>query len=411
MNRSPNNKKVWFLTFGIFVITTFSILFGKADAQTTITLRQCTDNTIYEESSSYSNGGGDYFFAGTTVTSNKRRGLINFFTLSKFIPPCATIQNVTLRLHMSRTIAGPRNVKLHRLLQDWGEGGSDAPGEEGFGTQADPGDATWVNNYYPDNDWVRPGGYFEDSASATTSVDQNGYYYWSSPRMAQDVRDWIRTQNNYGWILIGDESAGTTAKRFDTRENPDTSFRPLISVTYTLNSLPVNLGVYIEGFYNGTTQVSDTLKVQLRSATSPYGIVDQARAVVDEFGNAQLCFPNAAPGNYYIAVLHRNSIETWSAAPVALTDPYYNYYEFTSAASQAYGSNLTLVGISYCIYSGDVNQDGTVDGTDLQLIDNDSYAFVSGYVPTDVNGDDFVDGTDASIAGNNANNFVSVIRP
>ena len=69
------------------------------------------------------------------------------------------------------------------------------------------------------------------------------------------------------------------------------------------------------------------------------------------------------------------------------------------------------MGISYCIYSGDVNQDGTVDGTDLQLIDNDSYAFVSGYVPTDVNGDDFVDGTDASIAGNNANNFVSVIRP
>lgn len=408
MNKS-NSKRIFMS--GLFVIIAFAILFGEADAQTTITLRQCSDNTIYEESSSYSNGSGDYFFAGTTVTANKRRGLINFFILSKFIPPCATIQNVTLRLHMSRTISGPKNVQLHRLLQDWGESGSDAPGEEGFGTQADPGDATWVNNYYPDDNWVRPGGYFEDSASAATSVDQNGYYYWSSPKMAQDVQGWIRTQTNFGWILIGDESAGTTAKRFDTRENPDTSYRPLISVTYTLNSLPLNVGVLIEGFFNGSTQVPDTVKVLLRSPVSPYAVVDSAQTLADAYGNALVCFPNADTGNYYVVVKHRNSIETWSAAPVALSDPFFNYYDFTSSASLAYGNNLTFVYPSFCIYSGDVNQDGTVDGTDLQLIDNDSYAFVSGYVPTDVNGDDFVDGTDASIAGNNANNFVSVIRP
>jgi hypothetical protein len=63
------------------------------------------------------------------------------------------------------------------------------------------------------------------------------------------------------------------------------------------------------------------------------------------------------------------------------------------------------------MYSGDVNQDDIIDGTDTQLIDNDAAAFLSGYVNTDVNGDDFVDGTDASITGNNADAFISAITP
>lgn len=69
-----------------------------------------------------------------------------------------------------------------------------------------------------------------------------------------------------------------------------------------------------------------------------------------------------------------------------------NFYDFTSSAASAYGSNLVLKSGVYCVYSGDVNQDGTVDGTDTQLIDNDSYNFNSGYLATDVNGDNFTDG-------------------
>jgi phosphoribosylformimino-5-aminoimidazole carboxamide ribonucleotide (ProFAR) isomerase len=69
------------------------------------------------------------------------------------------------------------------------------------------------------------------------------------------------------------------------------------------------------------------------------------------------------------------------------------------------------VGTKWCIYSGDVNQDGTIDGTDAQLIDNDAGLFVSGYVNTDVNGDGTVDGSDAVIAGNNSDNFISKIVP
>ncbi|MBK8381374.1 MAG: hypothetical protein IPL16_05660 [Ignavibacteria bacterium] len=67
--------------------------------------------------------------------------------------------------------------------------------------------------------------------------------------------------------------------------------------------------------------------------------------------------------------------------------------------------------VRYAIYSGDINQDGTVDASDVSDADNDSYNSVSGYVRTDVTGDDFVDAGDVSIVDNNAYNSVSAVTP
>jgi len=89
-------------------------------------------------------------------------------------------------------------------------------------------------------------------------------------------------------------------------------------------------------------------------------------------------------------------------------------YDFTSAVTQAFGDNLVQVDsspVKYAVYSGDINQDGTVDATDVSTIDNDAANFVGGYVVTDLTGDNFVDGTDFAIADNSAANFVSVVRP
>ena len=86
-------------------------------------------------------------------------------------------------------------------------------------------------------------------------------------------------------------------------------------------------------------------------------------------------------------------------------------YDFTISQSQVYGDNQKLISGYWCIYSGDVNNDGTVDLGDLGMIDNDSYNFTSGYVNTDVNGDGFVDLDDLAIADNNGLNFVSVVKP
>ena len=90
--------------------------------------------------------------------------------------------------------------------------------------------------------------------------------------------------------------------------------------------------------------------------------------------------------------------------------PFYGY-NFTTSASQAYGDNQILKGTRFCIYSGDVNQDGIIDATDMQITDNDAFISTGGYVVTDVNGDYFVDGSDLLIIDNNAYRFITAITP
>ena len=72
---------------------------------------------------------------------------------------------------------------------------------------------------------------------------------------------------------------------------------------------------------------------------------------------------------------------------------------------------MILKGFKFCIYSGDVNLDGTIDISDGSLIDNDASNFASGYVPTDINGDGIVDLADAVFADNNGYNFVTRLVP
>ena len=62
-------------------------------------------------------------------------------------------------------------------------------------------------------------------------------------------------------------------------------------------------------------------------------------------------------------------------------------------------------------YSGDVNQDGFIDLTDVILIINDANSFVTGYKVTDLTGNNITDLTDALFAYNNSVKFVSLVRP
>lgn len=186
-----------------------------------------------------------------------------------------------------------------------------------------------------------------------------------------------------------------------------------LTMHYGNSSLSLNLKALIQGFYNTVTNqmVSDTAAIYLRNATSPYSLVDSAKAVLDINGNGIFIFNNAVNSiPYYSVVKHRNGLETWSSAGNSFTSGNLNY-DFTLTASQAYGNNQILNGAKYCLYNGDVNQDGTIDLSDLGLIDNDVFNFNSGYVAADVNGDGFVDISDLEIADNNALNFVVKIRP
>ena len=40
-------------------------------------------------------------------------------------------------------------------------------------------------------------------------------------------------------------------------------------------------------------------------------------------------------------------------------------YDFSSAANKAFGDNMKLKGVKWTIYSGDVNRDEFIDGSDV----------------------------------------------
>jgi len=180
-----------------------------------------------------------------------------------------------------------------------------------------------------------------------------------------------------------------------------------------------NITVAIEGLYNNisnTLNSRDTASAYLRIASSPYTIIDSSKSVIDSVSlTGNFRFNVATLGRYFIVIKHRNSIETWSRVNGESYDPMtLGSYDFTDSDSKAFGNNMVQVDASpvkFAIYSGDVNQDQTIDGSDQSRIDNDAFSFTSGYVVSDLNGDKIVDGSDLSIVDNNAANFVIVQRP
>jgi len=204
---------------------------ASAWAQTSVTIDASADNTMFSDSPHNSNGQGPGLFAGTIATGGHRRALLKF-DLSG-IPAHAPIASATLTLHMNKTVSGAASFKVHRLLEDWGEGASNAGDPGGGGTIASPGDATWNFAFYNTIPWSTPGGMFEATASATASVNQIGDYSWSASLLKADVQRWVDAPaENLGWILIGPETLLNTAKRFDSRTSPATADRPRLVVEY-----------------------------------------------------------------------------------------------------------------------------------------------------------------------------------
>ena len=179
----------------------------------------------------------------------------------------------------------------------------------------------------------------------------------------------------------------------------------------------LNLTMFIEGFYRSITNsmISDSVKVYLRNSTAPYALKDSAKSVLSSSGNAALGFSNVTTGQYYIVVNHRNSIETWSRNGGELfTAGGSLNYNMSDQITKAYGSNLKQVDTSpvrFADYSGDVNQDGSVDLTDIINIYNNASVFLTGYRVSDINGDNITDLTDVLISNNNSALYVISVTP
>jgi PKD repeat protein len=228
--------------------------------------------------------------------------------------------------------------------------------------------------------------------------------------------------------IINYTSAGTYAVSL-TASNAMGSNTKTTANYITVNTclVTLNLKAFLEGYYISSNTMSpallnagvgnnallcDSMTVELHQATAPYALAYTYAGVIGTNGLLTCTFPGNASGNaYYIAVKHRNSIETWSANPVTITAQ--TAYDFSNAITKAYGNNEASVGNGqYALFSGDINQDGYVDGADYPLFDVDSQNGIYGvYIATDLNGDGYVDGADYPLFDANSQNGIYLVTP
>ncbi|MEN9964486.1 MAG: Dockerin type domain, partial [Bacteroidota bacterium] len=91
-------------------------------------------------------------------------------------------------------------------------------------------------------------------------------------------------------------------------------------------------------------------------------------------------------------------------------------YDFTTDSLSAYNDGIQAsvqrIGNNrFALFSGDVNQDGTIDIMDLIESENKAAEFQFGYYQTDCNGDGATDLLDLQYMENNGDRFLYISRP
>ncbi len=273
-------------------------------------------------------------------------------------------------------------------------------------------------NSFPATPIISAGGptTFCNGGSVTLTSSSAINNVWSTGATTQSIV--ITTSGSY--TLTVNNASGCTAT-----SNPTT-------VTVNACSATLNLKLFLEGYYTGSSTMNttlfdlgmnanstsvDTITVNLWSAlglNNPSPSYSQ-KIILQKNGTTTVIFPAGVSGNnYYIAVKHRNHLETWSASPVAFT--LNTNYDFSTGINKAYGDGVNpamknLGGNVYGFYGGDSNNDGTVDGSDMSMVENGAAAFEFGYNANDITGDGATDGADLSLIENNAQLFLFYARP
>jgi hypothetical protein len=212
---------------------------------------------------------------------------------------------------------------------------------------------------------------------------------------------------SYTWSVNG--TTYTTGGTYTYEVN--SCHTEVLNLTIACSSV-VTVKMMIQGYYAGSGLMApvkgnelvgssstdvDDVTIELRDATD-YHLVATTTGSLQTDGNAVATFP-ALSGSYYIAVHHRNSLETWSANPVAVgVTP--TVYDFTTSAAQAFGSNMADLGSGvFGFYSGDINQDGSVNNDDYTAWEEQANNLepVSYYLSGDLNGDGSVNNDDYSV--------------
>ena len=180
---------------------------------------------------------------------------------------------------------------------------------------------------------------------------------------------------------------------------------------YYVGSSLMEATMYNEGVSDATSTETDTIKVELHNTGSPYAVVESVKTILYYDGTATTVFSGSRTSNsYYIAIKHRNTVQTWSNSAVSFTAT--TSYDFTTASSKAYGNNMINVDTGvWSLYNGDVNQDENIDLIDYSILNTDIDDGAFGYYATDLNGDGNVDLLDWPVMSDNIDNGIYSVHP
>jgi hypothetical protein len=240
-----------------------------------------------------------------------------------------------------------------------------------------------------------------------------------------EADDLVGTEASLSGAVFNTPNWTFTAGAVNATANTVTSSTTVPSVAFTgmKTFINLNLTAYIEGFMNGSvmrpvlsnsgvgssTTNCDNITVELRNATAPYAVAGTYTGIIGTNGTMRAAFTTVPPGNYYIALKHRNALETWSAAAVSIVNN--GTYDFSIAVTQAYGDNMKVVNGKATLYSGDINADGVIDNIDYPIWETDYFTSAEGYYPSDLNGDGVVDNIDYPFWEINYFNSVETLKP
>lgn len=272
-------------------------------------------------------------------------------------------------------------------------------------------------------------GYFENMMAIFWGSQESGntaqYYGCFSWEPIID-KFWEEKRNGYPVRLIKDSAVE------NSNVCSGTVTSNAINITVNQCNTTLNVKAYLEGFYRGNGTMSSTLSdignsddptatdtitvrlwspASLANASPNYSV----NTILHTNGTASVQFPEATLGNsYYVAIKHRNSIETWSASPILFGTT--NNIDFSSSMNAAFSDGFSdpLKSVSsgkYALYAGDVNQDGTVDLFDSQLTENGAANLLFGYDLSDCNGDGSTDLFDLQLIENNSTLLLFYSRP
>ena len=190
----------------------------------------------------------------------------------------------------------------------------------------------------------------------------------------------LTSSHSYWWKVAGITTTGAAP------------FGGAFKFTTVASSLSLNMKAYLEGFWDGATQIVDTVNIYLASSTT-YALLDSQKVVLGSAGTVSPSFSRVSSGNYYIVVKHRNHLETWSALPQTFVAGTPLSYDFTTDSTKAFGMNMKKVGSVWVLIVGDANQDGSIDASDVTDCLIPQYGY-TGYLSCDFNGDGSVDASD-----------------